>query len=119
MDARSRRSCRSARYTATIRLGRGCETDSRTRMSCWSRLWARLVGKERLPRRGSMLFKSGSVHAQPSYDEYSYSLNFDEGRPVADDHDCLSRSFSARFSDSSRTIVWSCKSHVQNSLKFL
>ncbi|KAL9684613.1 hypothetical protein QQ045_022054 [Rhodiola kirilowii] len=98
MDERSNFWSRSTRYSDTIRLGQGYETE---KMSYWSRWWMRfIVRKENLPRR-RFLFKSGSVRVQSCYDEYSYSQNFDEG-PAMDDPDCLSRSFSTRFSNSSR-----------------
>ncbi|KAL3631868.1 hypothetical protein CASFOL_024852 [Castilleja foliolosa] len=63
----------------------------RSKAPVWTQLWRKLIKRD----------KKGSNSMRFTYDEYSYSQNFDQGLVWADPDD-LSRSFSARFAVPSR-----------------
>ncbi|GFP88883.1 hypothetical protein PHJA_001032000 [Phtheirospermum japonicum] len=67
----------------------------RPKAPIWTQLWRKLIKRE----KKSIFHCSKSMRF--TYDEYSYSQNFDQGLVWADPDD-LSRSFSARFAVPSR-----------------
>lgn len=75
--------------------------------SIWKVIW-RKFSKEKKNKSKMMKSRfefSRSVHVQiPSYDEYSYSQNFDKGSNW-DEPDQLLRSFSVRYADRSRMMI--------------
>ncbi|KAL1318641.1 hypothetical protein HN51_070954 [Arachis hypogaea] len=105
MDIKNR--CHSCKKSI-IQFGRCCNDEDANNSSVslsaigssklrWKVLWMKLKMKKK------KLFDSSSASSSshPYYDAYTYSQNFDHGN-AKDEADNLSRSFSARFADSSK-----------------
>ncbi|KAG9459277.1 hypothetical protein H6P81_003785 [Aristolochia fimbriata] len=70
----------------------------------WQVLWRRIVKeKRRIVKEKKRIFPSSVAQFQVPYDPYTYSQNFDHGSACLEPEN-LSRSFSARFADSSRML---------------
>ncbi|XP_031109327.1 uncharacterized protein LOC116013618 [Ipomoea triloba] len=95
-----------------IQLGRHYgEDEASKKESIWKVIWRKFSKEKRNKNKNKTMMKgrfefSRSVHVQiPSYDEYTYSQNFDKGSNW-DEPDQLLRSFSVRYADRSRMMIF-------------